>query len=289
MEALVLLMSSSSITAILCTIILWWLWKNGYLAALIPSSKGPGGPGKSLPIPPLQKSGNPWNVYFVTSEANVTTYQAKLRISYKAGEFGQTSGGGIHANPFNSLPAESCVFSYKVYIPPNMDYVKGGKLCGLCFGKGERDCSSGGEWSNTGGSYRLTFDGNGALHPYLYLPFGSPEKAYDVQGPLFKKQAKKTPRTGIRLWEADSPLKLRKGQWNSISMKMSLNTPGQANGFLSATVNGVTKELSGMRWRDAATTKINMVVIVSFYGGGDSSYDAPRNGYVLFDDFRFST
>ena len=286
MDLVIILMSSSSVSAIFCAVIIWWLWKKGYLG--IASSKGPSGPGNPLPTPPLKKSGSPWNIQFATAEENLSIDQGKLRVSFKAGKFGQGSGGALHANPFSSLPAESCVFSYKLFIPSNTDFVKGGKMCGVCIGKKERDCSSGGDWSTVGGSYRLTFDENGAVHPYLYLPFGSPGKAYDVQGPLFKKSARKATRTGIRLWDGDSPLKLRKGQWNSISMRMSLNTPGQTNGSLSATVNGVTKDFQGIRWRDSADIKINMLVIVSFYGGSDSSYNAPKNTYVLLDDFRFS-
>lgn len=289
MDGIILLVSSSSVAMVICALAIWWLWKNGYLESMSPSSKGASGPGKALPTPPLKRGGNPWNVQFVTSEENLSISQGKLRISYKAGKIGAESGGSIHANPFNSLPADACVFSYKVFIPSNMNYVKGGKLSGMCFGQGPRDCATGSEWSNTGGSYRLMFDKDGSLYPYIYLPFGSPSKAYDAQGPNFKKNSQKVDHAGLGLWKKDSTFKLRKGQWNTISMRMSLNTPGQANGVLEATVNGVKREFTEMRWRSSAATKINMVGIISFYGGGDSSYNAPSNTSILFDDFRFST
>lgn len=286
MEDVFILMSSSSVvTVIVCIVALWWLWKKGYL---ILGSRGPSGPGELLPVPPLKKSGSPWYVQYVTSEENVSITQKKLKISYQAGKIGSKSGGAIHANPFNSLPANSCVFSYKIYVPPNIDFVKGGKLCGVCLGQDSRDCATGSKWSNTGGSYRLTFDGDGAVHPYLYLPFGSPSRAFDVQGPEFKKESKKVNHAGLHVWRRDSPLKLRKGQWNAISMRIVLNTPGQANGYMSATVNGVTREMRSVNWRSSTKTRITMVAVVSFYGGGDSSYNAPSDAYALFDDFRFS-
>lgn len=286
-EVVLLLMSSSSAAVVLCAV-LFWLWKNGYLDALIPSSKGPSGPGDPLPTPSLKKGVKPWFILNITTDKNLSLYQGKLRISYTPGKIGSDSGGGLHANPFQSLPADSCVFSCKVYVPSNANFVKGGKLFGLCIGQNSRDCATGSDWSNTSGSYRLTFDENGEIHPYVYLPFGSPGKAYDVQTAAVKRIARKADHAGMRLWDDNARLKLNKGAWNAVSMRMAMNSPNQANGYVAVTVNGITKELRGFRWRSSASIKITMLTIVSFYGGGDSSYKAPENMYMLFDDFRFS-
>lgn len=90
------------------------------------------------------------------------------------------------------------------------------------------------------------------------------------------------------MWIKAERLRLSKGQWNSVRMSVVLNTPGQSNGSVSVTVNGVTEVLQGMVWRSSASVKITSVNFVSFFGGSSADAASSRDTYTMFRNMSLS-
>ena len=279
---------SCSVILLLIGAVYWWRYRG---VATAPDLERAGaGPGKPLgPLRRLTKNVSPWNIISISNDKNVSIdSQGRIKISFVRGQWGMSSGGAFHANPFKSLPASSCVVSYALFVPQGFNFNKGGKLPGVCFGDSLKSCASGGDWSNTSGSARVWFNGSGRISAYVYMPFGDPKTAYNKQTAAVRRVMKLTGRTGIYILEK-SPLQLRVGSWNALSMTVTLNAPGQSNGSLGISVNGVSRQLDGIRWRDTASIRISSLNIVSFFGGGSRDWAAPAGSpYVLIDDVRFS-
>jgi hypothetical protein len=244
-------------------------------------------PGKPLPVPPNQKRTAPWNIAGINNPQNAEFRKDLFRIKYVGGKWGNESGAGFHANPFNALPATSCTFSFSVYFAQNFNFKKGGKLPGLCFGTAEDDCATGGEWSGQGGSFRTIMREDGVAVANLYLALGEKNAAFDKQSKEYASAAEISG-GGHLLWRKEASLRFKKGAWNPVSMRLVLNTPGASDGMASLTVNGVTKTMRGVMFRKLAATKITSVSVASFFGGGSSDWAAPGGQWADFKDFKFA-
>ena len=241
------------------------------------------------PLKTLKKGVQPYNVLSISNDSQVSVADGGVKITYSKGKIGIESGGAVHFNPFKKLPTDSCAMSYSAYFPAGFEWNKGGKLPGVCLGADLRDCATGGRWSMVGGSARLMFKEGGSVIGYLYMPYGSPAKALDKQSDAVKQDVTITGGAGMGVWSRGSPFKLRAGEWNSISVAVVLNSPGAADGSFSVSVNGVSRAVTGIRWRDSAALKISSMNIVSFFGGGSMDWAAPASStHVIFKDFRFS-
>jgi len=125
---------------------------------------------------PLKKNAQPWNMSWHKFPDRISCDGTVLRFQFVPGVFGLKSGCAFRANPFRSLPADSCMFRYSVYFPPEFNWVKGGKLPGVNFGTAPNKCSTGGDWCCDSGSFRIMFRQNGDAIGYAYmaLPGGGP-------------------------------------------------------------------------------------------------------------------
>ena len=252
------------------------------------------GPGQYLPLPPLtKKSGGPWFVRTLRNETFMSIQGDTLRYNFKKGAVGNSSGPAIFANPFQSCPAESATLSFNAWFPAGY-FVKAGKLLGLSIADAPGNHASGGEWSDDGASCRFMWrdpeNGSAILKAYVYLAVkGGPSKAYDVQGPSTKSSMTADERTGYNLfYKKNGGMRVYENRWNSLSMTVSMNTPGKANGKLSMTCNGVNRQVNDIYWRDSGVVKVQEVYLTSIFGGSDSSFASKVDTYSLFKDFRFS-
>lgn len=246
-------------------------------------------PGNPMPIPEM-KQGGPWSIIGINNPQRISSDANGVKITYATNAQGMDSGAAFKATP-PGLPARTATLSYSVFFPPGFDWVKGGKLPGLCIGANAKDCSTGGNWTASGGSFRIMFRAKGQAIGYAYFPLkGGNEGAYNAQGAEYKAVADASKgNTGHGIWsKKQKAFQLNAGAWNSVSMTVVLNTPGQADGSVSVAVNGVTRTINGMRWRDAATSRISNVDFVSFFGGGDLSWATPKVTYTLYKNLKFS-
>lgn len=243
--------------------------------------------GRALPPPKPVKGVAPWNILSLYQPQNMDFGSDALTVRYVAGNVGSKSGGGFHANPFGLLPADACAFEYSVYFPPNFDFNKGGKLPGLCFGTDNDDCATGGDWSAGGGSFRTVFRDDGLCVANLYLALGSSEAALEAQSAEYKRLVDKTS-GGHLVWYTSNKLKFKRGVWNAVRMRLVLNTPGERDGMIELTLNGVTRTLNGIMLRRSDTVKVRSVSMHTFFGGSGQEWAAPPNMSVKFRNAAFS-
>jgi hypothetical protein len=208
--------------------------------------------------------------------------------------------------PTAFFPTEQIRFSFKLFIDDSFPWGTemqkvAGKIIGLFIGTGDAD---GGDYSPTGASYRLTWQLNGGLAPYLYPQvrggFSKKKQGGQIdwgrldQSPEFQRVAHVS--SGVHMFAPDSrtkkdinawDLRLNKGQWNTLEMFVRLNTPGKQDGTLGITVNGVTKQINSVRYRND-TAKINRVLVAPFFGGSTTEFAPVRDTKMWYADFAFS-
>lgn len=201
-----------------------------------------------------------------------------MQVTYPAGSYG--AGG---ASAFLSdiqfgmgLPKtyEELYVAYDIRFAAGFDFVKGGKLPGLC-GTDINQASHTG--CNTGGGYPTGYDGwsargmwreNGLLENYIYH---AGQRNYYGDDEYWNVAA--TP-----------------GVWHSVQHRIVLNTPGQKNGILEAWFDGrKVLSLSDIEYRKTNTIGINLFYFSTFFGGNDISWAPATDQTMHFDNFAIST
>lgn len=201
-----------------------------------------------------------------------------IEVLFPANEFG---GGGATAF-LNDLAFgvgfersfEELYVSYDVKFADDFEFVRGGKLPGLC---GYNNTQSPTDGCNTGGGFPTGYDGwsargmwreEGILENYMYhadqfYQYGDDE-----------------------VWG----VKAQPGTWHRIQHRVVMNTVGEANGLVEAWFDGV-KVLSSntMLYRKTADIGINLFYFSTFYGGADPSWAPNSDQYIYFDNFRIAT
>lgn len=196
-----------------------------------------------------------------------------VRIAYPARSVGP-SQGGAQWKTFLAGSHDTVTMGYRVRFGTDFDFVKGGKLPGLCGSK----CNTGGNVPNDtdGWSARLMWrDTAGHAVQYLYFP-GQPG-TYGLDLP----------------WKIDGKAcTFGKGQWHEVRTRIVLNTPrrnGQpalANGRITSWFDGqLALDTAGFLLRGEDTMHVNQFYFSTFHGGSDSSWAPSRDVSALFDDF----
>jgi len=218
---------------------------------------------------------------------------------------GQRGGGSTNANftiaPPQFFPATEARVSFKLFLDesfpltptPTMPRI-GGKIGGLRMGRGD---ASGGKFSSTAASCRLTWANEGGVLAYLYPQLrGSyvdnntsniPWSLVD-QSPGFQRISRI--HKGIHVFmpaggkRGDFRLTLHKGRWNDIELYCKLNTVGMYDGVIEVVVNGVRERTEEVRFRHT-DLMIDGWLFHTFFGG---SQRPPRDTRAWFADFSFS-
>lgn len=231
----------------------------------------------------LEKGKGVWNTVHVNNKHRLSVdSNGVLKLNYAKNSHAGSSGAAIKARP-SGLPADEIEFGYDVFFPDSFEWKKGGKLPGVCLGKGSTQaCATGKDWAQDEGSVRVMWrsksrDSAYAIG-YLYLPVGGgPQGSYKKQGPKYKAVTNARGAAGQEVWQDYSSFPLRKG-WNSVRMRIKMNTPGQTDGLFELAINGTSKRVDDIQWRTHKDVKVNLINFVSFYGGGDSSWNSPSRG-----------
>ena len=209
----------------------------------------------------------------------------QLKVTFPAG--GCASDGGIlgYATPPGLLPARAVTFGYRIFFPDTYDFRSGGKLPGLKVGAG---AASGGDWSPGAATFRVMWRTDGAATAYVY--YAKPESAdpnsVADQVPAYAKIAVPTGTAGHSVWQegkvADALPRFKRGAWNDVSIAIRVNSPGQADGLMAMTVNGVSKSFGQMKWL-LGTGDVQSIALDSWFGGSASDCDkwAPKTPQVL--------
>jgi hypothetical protein len=193
--------------------------------------------------------------------------------------------------PEGVLPADACRVRFKVWFDDAWPWTQtrthnvGGKLGGFKMGRGS---ASGGDFSSTGASCRVTFNKDRGARAYLYPQL---RKAYSGrtvpwslldQSPEVQRAGKVY--TGLHLLSS----KFKMGAWNEVELYVKLNRPGAYDGVLEMVINGDVQRLTSVRYRHTADVRIEELLIQPFFGGGDMSYAPPADMRLWYADFRLS-
>lgn len=228
---------------------------------------------------------------FDGSTANVKTSRAGIHVTFPRWGWGGANGVNLKCK-LDELPASDVELKYRVYVPDSFDFVKGGKLPGFTLGtKG----TGGRNWKTDQGSVRLMFRPGGVVTGYLYLLEDVGE--YDGAGsPLMRKQGDgfeeivhHSNGAGLYIWRHEkNPLRLVRG-WNTIRLRIRLNSPGKANGKLLIKVNKTKKSFSKIMFTaNPRRRKIGQFQFSSWMGGGDKSYAPKKDQTLTFKDFKLT-
>ncbi|WP_443749977.1 polysaccharide lyase [Asticcacaulis solisilvae] len=180
-----------------------------------------------------------------------------LRVRYPAGAVGK--GVIIPVR----LPVHQALYlAYDVYVPVGFDFVKEGKLSGLCGGT----CNSGGNrpTGRDGWSSRVIWRAGGQLAQYVYAP--------GQAGPY-----------GDILYWKDAVLTA--GRWHHIETYVQVNRPGQADGVIRSWFDGrMAFSDDHVRLRDTDAFAIDTFKFETFFGGGAPDFAPGEAQFLLFDN-----
>lgn len=198
----------------------------------------------------------------------------RLRVDFAVGGIGPEKGGAGWRWPVGTR--EHAQLRYTVRFSRGFEWVKGGKLPGLCGGP---DNVSGGRPANgtNGFSARLMWRKEGRGEAYVYHK-NQPQN----YGESFPFPA------DFRFPE-DTDVQVR--------MEVRMNTPGKRDGVLRVWVaagneggNGVAEKLvverTDMEWRTVATFGVDSLYFETFHGGNDASWAPQKPCWAEFGGMR---
>lgn len=187
-----------------------------------------------------------------------------LRVNFAVGKIGPEEGGAGWRMPFGRN--ESAELRYTLRFSKDFDFVKGGKLPGLCGGP---ENVSGGRPADgkNGFSARLMWrkDGRGEAYVYHKHQKGSYGDSFAFPD-AFR-------------FPTDTPVRVRIG--------VTMNTPGKRDGSLRVWINDEpVVERGDMEWRTADTFGVDGLYFETFHGGGDSSWAPTRPCWAEFAEMK---
>lgn len=201
-----------------------------------------------------------------------------MQVTYPAGGYGAAGASAFLSDvQFGmQLPKtyEELYIAYDIRFAQGFDFVRGGKLPGLCGSDVNLAPNTG---CNTGGGYPSGYDGwsargmwreDGILENYVY--HASQRNFYGND----------------EFWNVSAT----PGVWHRVQHRVVLNTPGLKNGILEAWFDG-TKVLSlqNLEYRKTNTIGINLFYFSTFFGGNDASWAPSTDQIMNFDNFVLST
>lgn len=205
-----------------------------------------------------------------------------LQLKYPAGCVGPNDNdtpacAGQVKQPLTTS-AEEMWAAYDIQFEEGFEFVKGGKLPGLCGG----ECYTGGNRPSQGDGWssRLMWRKEGNVVQYLYFvdqagTYGDDAK-WDLNGTAPQKQ-------------------FVPGQWHRIVTRVVLNSvttegQGDKNGIVQSWFDGeLALDLDTLRLRDFADQKIDMFYLSTFHGGDDNTWAPTKDVFVRYDNFVVST
>ena len=182
-----------------------------------------------------------------------------FRVNYAVGRIGPEQGGVGWRYPVSAV--KEAQLTYCVRFSEGFEWVKGGKLPGLCGGP--ENVSGGKRADGTNGfSVRLMWRAEGRGEAYVYH---RNQRSNYGDSFAFPEDFRFVTNTPVR-----------------VRIRVAMNDPGRKNGRLGVWIgmgNGPERQVvdeTEMEWRSVETIQVDSVMFETFYGGGDGSW-APTN------------
>lgn len=179
---------------------------------------------------------------------------------------------------------EELFLSYRLRFDDGFDFVRGGKLPGLCGGA----CNTGGNQPNgtDGWSARMMWRTNGSsgsqtsgdtanIVQYTYHPDQPTQFGDDMR------------------WDDGSPAEWKEfesDRWYHLQHRIVMNTPGMQDGIIQAWLDGeLVLDRQDIRFRDTSAFAIDTMYFSTFFGGSSTIWEATKDEFAYYDDFVIST
>ncbi len=196
------------------------------------------------------------------------------RITFAPGRIGPAEGGAGWRWRFRKEGQASAELEYRLLLEPGFQFVKGGKLPGLCGGP--RTVSGGMECTGYDGwSVRLMWRREGRGEAYVY-------------------HAAKTSDYGDHIPFSED-YRFPIGRPVTVRMRVDMNTPGRADGRLRVWASDASGRLAQVVERgDLLFTRspaigVDSVLFETFYGGADESWAPTEACSLCITDLRIRT
>ncbi|MBB5035931.1 polysaccharide lyase [Prosthecobacter dejongeii] len=181
-----------------------------------------------------------------------------LRVNFAPGQIGPEKGGAGWRFPLGTH--EGAELRYTLRFSPNFEFIKGGKLPGLCGGP---ENVSGGRRADgaNGFSARLMWRREGRGEAYIYHKNQPEDYGHSFPFPADFR------------FPTDKPVQVR--------LAVTMNQVGQKDGTLRVWITlpdqseKLMVEQTDMEWRSVKTFGVDGLYFETFHGGGDTSW-APK-------------
>ena len=202
----------------------------------------------------------------------------------------------MYMRPPQFFPSDTCRVRFRLKFDDRFEWSGSatrnvsGKIAGFMIGNGP---ASGGKFSTTGASYRLTFYRDRGAKAYLYPQLrqnfegGSPPWSLLNQSPELVEQSYVS--SGVHVFAPNRrpQLSFQMGVWNDVQMLCKLNSPGKFDGVMELSINGESRRLTTVRYRDTPI-KITSFLVAPFFGGSTQNYAPGTDINMWFADFGFA-
>lgn len=199
--------------------------------------------------------------------------KAWWRVAYPAGEFGPDRGGAAWRWPFADHPVRACELEYVLRFDEGFEFVKGGKLPGLCGGPdtitGGDDCDGTRGWS-----VRLMWRRDGRGQAYVYHAAQRGTYGDEIDFPADERFRVGTP-IGVRI-------------------AVAMNAPERSDGTLriwltdGARPSRLVVDRGDLRYTTVAGIGIDSLLFNTFHGGNDDAWAPRQPCSACFTGFRIT-
>lgn len=186
-----------------------------------------------------------------------------VTVGYPAGSSSPSSGvpGGAQAQLKLAAGAvDDATLTYQIRFPVGFQWVKGGKLPGLCGGQ----CWTGSNNGPGGFAMRLMWRAGGVGEVLLSDAVTTGYGTDLGRGTSFT-------------FSADS-------NWHSVAEHVHLNTASNADGYIDIAYDGTLYHFAGLEIR-SDTTRIDSLMFSTFFGGHDSTWAPSADMHIDFQSF----
>ncbi len=190
-----------------------------------------------------------------------------LQVMYPEGQTGasNSSGGGIQFKCDLGGNYEAAYAKYRIMFQDGFEFVKGGKLPGLCGGR----CNTGGEQCTgaDGWSARYMWRRGGQAVIYLYDLYMND---YGVDIALNHPEL----------------FYFEPGVWYTLKQYVKMNDPERRNGVIKVWVDDeAVLDYRFAKFRTTENLAIDLFYFSTFFGGSGRDWAPVKDEYVYFDEF----
>ncbi|MDB5238970.1 MAG: hypothetical protein JWO00_305 [Candidatus Parcubacteria bacterium] len=214
-----------------------------------------------------------------------------LQVTFPKGKLSPSLGGASWRYRFDKTYEELTV-EYKVRLSSEFDFVRGGKLPGLCGGSYPRGGAR--EKESDGFSARIMWRELGALMQYVYR-FDESSTRKSGQDFLWTSDKRMGPTVTADLWKQlqnrttkiEGLEYLSPNVWHTLKTHIKMNMPGQENGKIISSFDEREVLNIDLSLRKDASFGIDSFQFVTYFGGNDETWVPIKDEQIFFKDFRF--